>query len=230
MTEHALRFGVTTTDGRRAESWKCWTLAGTGKRDVYFTCRALGHSLKLSLHESGRWHVAFDSKRLPHLFEAESVPAKRFLGKFDRPAPLAERLTLACRVYVPWLAVTMDPRSGDNKIHWVETAPQEHAIEFSLFLVDHPPHPTQWPGQNAMETSLIGWIPVEGGSSACVVYRTCLYQPGQLPPLPAPQYFKGASEEDLLTKGNRAVLWGSADDGSVVFHEGPIKITKHGGG
>ena len=162
MPEHALRFGVAAPSGLRAESWKCWTQSGTGKSDVYVSCRALGSSLKLSLHESGRWHVGFDSNRFAEMFETESAPADRFAGKFDCPAPLIEDLTLACRISVPWHAATISGPIKDKGIHWVDPAPRGQAVEFNVFLLKRPPDATDWPGKDAMRTGLVGHLPSWG--------------------------------------------------------------------
>jgi len=104
MPEHSLRFGV-GQPGYRAETWKCWTYHGAGKqRCVYVACRGLGNALKLSLHESGRWHVAFDSQQFSQMFEDANAPPDRFMGKWDKPVPLSAGMTLACRIHIPWYA------------------------------------------------------------------------------------------------------------------------------
>ena len=114
MPEHSLRFGVVGQPGYRAESWKCWTYHGAGKwRDVYVACRKLGNALKLSLHESGRWHVAFDSQAFSDV-RGSNAPADRFAGKWEKPAPLIDGLTLACRIHIPWDAATIPDSSLDS--------------------------------------------------------------------------------------------------------------------
>jgi hypothetical protein len=41
-----------------------------------------------------------------------------------------------------------------------------------------------------------------------------------------PCYFKGKGEEQLLAHANRAVGWGPMPDGSIIFQEAPVIITK----
>lgn len=62
MADRALRFGVSNGIDRRAATWKLWTEPKDGKFDVYLACRALGGSLKTSMHQSGQWHVAYSKE------------------------------------------------------------------------------------------------------------------------------------------------------------------------
>lgn len=229
MPEHALRFGVIGNPGWRAETWKCWTYRGSGKRDVYLACRALGSALKLSLHESGRWHVSFDAKQFAQLFEDASAPSDRFIGKWKQPEPLVGDLTLACRIHVPWHAATIPDSSLDERVHWIECAPHGQSVEIAVFLQGRPPDESEWPGRDSMETKLVGQLPLEDSGSVCVVHRVCLPIDQKLPPMSSPHYFKGKSEEHLLGQANRALMWGVSDDGSVVFQESPIAVSKNEG-
>jgi hypothetical protein len=117
MPKQIVRFGVSGQTGFRAETWKCWTSHGAGKRqDVYVACRRLGNALKLSLHESGRWHMAFDSQQFSQMFEEANAPPDRFMGKWEKPAPLITGLTLACRIHIPWYAATIPDLSLDSPL------------------------------------------------------------------------------------------------------------------
>jgi len=97
MSEVSVRFAVRDpTKTKRAATWKCWASTGRGKDDVYLACRELGGTIKASMHESGRWHVAFASD-----FFADSVDdgrPDRFLQKWPRPAENGDGLIVAYRV------------------------------------------------------------------------------------------------------------------------------------
>jgi hypothetical protein len=227
MPEHSLRFGVVGQPGYRAETWKCWTNQGAGKRDVYVACRALGNALKLSLHESGRWQIAFDSQQFSQMFDGANAPPDRFMGKWEKPAPLASDLTLACRIHIPWHATTIPDPSPDSKVHWIECAPRGQSVEVAVFLLERPPDKSDWPGRDSMQTKLVGQLPLDGGGSVCIVYHTCPAIEQALPPISAPRYFKGKGEEHLLAEANRALMWGASNDGSIIFQEGPVVITKN---
>jgi hypothetical protein len=137
MPKQTVRFGVSGYPGYRAETWKCWTSPGAGKRqDVYVTCRKLDN-LKLSLHESGHWHVAFDKKQFPRMFDEANAPPNRFLGRWAA-APAIGDLTLACRIHVPWYAATIQDSSRNKNIHWIDGAPPPKSIEVLVFLSESP--------------------------------------------------------------------------------------------
>jgi hypothetical protein len=227
MSERSIRFGVTDHKGHRAATWKCWTQVGSGKKDVYLTCRALRGSVKLSLHESGHWHVAFDANLFPALFEQGAEPASRFAGKWDKPVPLIHGLTLACRVHTPWYGVTVPVESLDGDVFWIQAPPQGQSIEVAVFLSEADTDIADWPGRRSMNTSLVGSFELDGGGHVWIVHHSVPLVEPSLPPASAPKYFRGAGEEDLYEEGTRAVTWGDSSDGSVVFFEGPVLVRKN---
>jgi hypothetical protein len=230
MPEHPLRFGVVGQPGYRAETWKCLTDHGAGKRlEVYVVCRGLGNALKLSLHASGRWHVAFDSQQFSRMFEDANVPPDRFMGKWDKPAPLtplSAGLTRACRIHIPWDAANIPDPSPDIKVHWIPCAPLGQSVEVAVFLTERPLDNSDWPGRASMQTKPVGQFPLEGGGSISIVHRTCPTIEQAFPPMSAPGYFKGNGKEQLLARANRALRWGAMDDGSIIFQERPVVIAK----
>jgi len=228
MPEHSLRFGVVGQPGYRAETWKCLTYHGAGKqRCVYVACRRLGNALKLSLHESGRWHVAFDSQEFSQMFEGANAPSDRFAGKWEKPAPLIADLTLACRIHIPWDAATIPDPSLDSKVHWIACAPLGQSVEVAVFLSERPLDNSAWPGRDLMQTKPVGQFPIEGGGCVFIVQHTCPTIEQAFPPMSAPVYFKGKGEEQLLANANRAIRWGAMGDGSIIFQERPVVITKN---
>ena len=88
MPQRAIRFAVREGDCRSA-TWKLWTESGVGKSDLYLVCRSLGGSLKTSLHESGRWHVAYSKET----FEEKVKGMPRLAAKpFHRTVASTERI------------------------------------------------------------------------------------------------------------------------------------------
>lgn len=223
MTEHSLRFGVRTHDGRTSDVWKCWTRSGNDKRDVYLTSRPLGNALKLSLHEEGQWHVGFDSSKKGKLFSPGEAPATRFLGKWDRANVKTTPLVLAARIYFPWTSPREAKRVAPHDTVWIEAAPVQHAVEVAVFLVNGQLPVKDWLDKVSMSTILVGKLPLEGGGSVCIVYRIVSSWP-QLPSARAtPKYFRGKSEKDLVA-ANRVVAWGEEADGSISFIEARLEI------
>jgi len=225
MAERSIRFGVTDNEGRRSSTWKCWTHVGPGKKDVYVACRALHGKLKLSLHESGHWHVAFDSTQFPSMFK-DSPPDTRFAGKWDKPVPIIHGLTLACRIHFPWHAATI-PDVLDAKVFWIPVASQGQSVEVAVFLSEGKMVVNDWPGRLSMNTSPVGSFELDGGGCVWAVHRTCPSIEQKLPPISAPRYFRNAGEAELLAAGTRAVMWGRHEDGSVIFQESPVTVTKN---
>jgi hypothetical protein len=222
MTEHAIRFCVVSDDGRSSDIWKCWTNSGKGKRDVYLTSRPLGNTLKLSLHESGQWHVGYLSNKRDKLFEAGKAPETRFLGKWLRPESLINPIVLAARLYVPFFSPTESPRNISESTIRIQSAPTDHAVEVTIFLLSPKVTTEGWPGRNNMQTQLIGNLPLEGGGRVSIVHRCTNVWPSLPDRTVVPKLFKGKSPADL-SKANRMVAWAEETDGSIVFIELPIK-------
>lgn len=226
MPERAVRFGIADSVKRRAASWKCLTYVGSGKKDVYVACRSLAGAIKLSLHETGRWHVAFDYAKFSTLFESGSEPPTRFSGVWERPTPIVEGLTLACRIHTPWYAATIQEIALDPEVTWIDPAPTGQSVEVAVFLSDQNIDPNAWPGCRSMQTKLVGSFELDRGGSVWVVHRCCSAIEQRLPPMSAPRYFRGKAEGDFLAFGVRAIAWGAHEDGSIVFQEGPVIVTK----
>ena len=52
-----IKFGISDGKGYRAATWK--VVSNSTKSDVYLVCRKLQKNLKVSLHETGNWHMAY---------------------------------------------------------------------------------------------------------------------------------------------------------------------------
>lgn len=224
MQETSLRFAVFGADGRSSDIWKVWANLGSGRRDVYMTSRPLGYSMKLSLHETGQWHVGFHANKRDVLFDQGSAPQSRFLGHWAAAPRLNEQpITLAARVMFPWSCPTVMHESLPDDLVRIPNAPNTLAVEVTLFLLDVDESPNSWPGRRAMGTSLVGRVPLDGGGGATLVHRT-IEMPQKMPPRRAnPRYFTGKSREDLYS-ANRLVAWGQAEDGSIFFIEAPLEV------
>lgn len=217
VLEQCLRFCVASRGARlRAASWKLWTPAG--KRDVYLAARELGGALKLSLHESGNWHFAYDGEffeaKVP---DAHRKPKGRFIDRWTKPAPLIPGTTLALRLVTPWTAL----RAGDfpgSKILEVEPPAEGRAREIGIFLVEPPSAVSGWPGKNKMGTKLIGSYRMVGGSTIWAVHwETACPDFSGIDGRPA-TLFNGISRSDI-SSDLRAILYGDHEDGSKVVYD-----------
>ena len=224
MPEHSLRFAVRDDQNRTTDTWKCWTTTGTGKRDVYLTSRPLGNALKLSLHEDGQWHIAFDSNRKDLLFSPEQVPASRFLGKWQRPEAGTSPIVLAARVHFPSNSPSETVHTAAADTIWLPSAPEGQTTEVCIFLINITTELADWPGKT-LGTRLVGRLQLEGGGQVCLVHRFSSTSP-KLPDAPvSPKYFRRKCDSDL-EEANRAVAWGQEADGSISFIELPITVQR----
>jgi hypothetical protein len=204
MTQRALRFGIHDGAGRRAATWKLWTEVGGGKSEVYLSCRSLGGTLKASLHESGKWHIAY-SQRAFEDYVKGAIPKfrDRYIEKWPRPSELAPGITLAFRIVTPWSAVTK-PIEGSNVkgVTWLPNAPEQKATEIDILLTKPTTPVTGWPGKRSMGTSLIGSIPLENGETVWAVHWVVNMPDFTSLGKGTGRFYKGRSEKDLKRLGS----------------------------
>lgn len=221
MEERAIRFAATDRSGKRAATWKCWTLTGKGKGDVYLACRELGGALKASLHQSGNWHIAFSEEFFENGFADK--PHDRFIDKWPRPSEIAPGVTLAFRIITPYSAVsTAYDVSSLKNITSIPAPPKNRAVEIAVIITA--PHTliSHWPGRNSMDTQLVGSMPLDSGETVWVVHRDI-----DIPNLGTlhgtPRYFKGRNKDDLAKVGLRVLVSGDEKDGSRVIIDSVIE-------
>jgi hypothetical protein len=224
MPERSVRFGIANHAGARSSTWKCWSQLGSGKTDVYVACRALRGALKLSMHESGRWHIAFDAAQFPGLFEDSMRPESRFVTRMDCPAPIVQGVTLACRVHIPSYGVSIPAPDLEKGVAWVAAPEDGNSIEFAVMMTEASVRVTDWPTKRSMGTELAGTFYLDDGSRVWIVHHQIATAEPRLPSEGTPRFFKGKGKEDLDTEGLRGLTWGDALDGSVVFFEAPVLI------
>ena len=227
MAQRSLRFGITDGKGRGAATWKLWTETGGGKSEVYLACRTLGGALKVSMHESGSWHIAYSQSYFKENVEG-AIPNKqdRFIKKWSKPVNISPGITLAFRIMTPWSAVTSYiNRSNAKKVRWLNNAPKPMATEIDILFTEASVPVTGWPGKRSMNTSLIGQIPLENGNTVWVVYRVV-----EMPDLShvsnkTGNFYKGRSREDIKSEGLKALVIGTENDGSVVLYDCAVAAT-----
>ena len=223
MAEQAVRFGVRSSSGLRAATWKVWT-SGPARNDVYLACRPLRGELKASLHESGQWHVAFSPGFYDREFADEATrPSSRFTDEWSRPPEIAPGVTLSCRVVVPWFSATIEVEKEASGIVWVPSAPEGQAIQFAVLITSPSARVSNWPGKNSMNSELVGTLSLGSGETVWVVYTTVPF------PLPASmrgiaQFFESHDVSSLKSGTLRAVLFGDEPDGSRKMYDVPVVV------
>ncbi len=84
MAENELRFGVTDGVGQRGATWKL--VVAKHSPDVYVLCRELRGVLKVSLHASGEWRIAYLAEAHKALVEGLPGDRGRLIREWPRPA------------------------------------------------------------------------------------------------------------------------------------------------
>ena len=225
MPELAIRFTVRHQGGLRAGTWKCWS--PSSKEDVYLTCRELGGALKISLHESGNWHIAyFEGFFEEYVPEEHRTERGRFIDQWNCPKPIAPGVTLAVRIVTPWSSVTA---RGEESASIVSVPPpaEGRAIECDIFLIDRTTPMTGWPGKNKMNTRLIGSYELPSGNSVWVVWWE-VDMPNMGTLQGTPRFYRGASMDDLKTERVRVLMFGDKPDGSKTIYDCVAKYEKRG--
>jgi hypothetical protein len=218
MPELSVRFGVGDGITRRATTWKCWAVRGTGRNDVYLANRHLRGALKASLHESGTWQVGFNRRYLDAHAPREEWPT-RIVDKWDRPKELAPGVTLAYRILTPSASVNTTPTADErSRIVWIVPPPDGRAVEIALVLTAPTTVTTDWPGRRSLGTSLVGHFTLDNGHTAWIVSR--IVDMPQIPNLTVnrERYFSGRTRVDV-GPNTRAILFRDAPDGSHVMYD-----------
>lgn len=220
MPESAIRFGLQNNANKRSSIWKCWTNSGRGKNDVYVTNRAIGKAMKVSLHESGSWHIAFDSHFLNKEIEGESrLKSDRFVDKWPRPPEISKGCMLALRIIIPEDVITIPITDRDPlSTIWISSPPPGKAIEIVLLFTTPCPDVSNWPGRDSMKAQLLGSFQVESGYRVWLVYYT-IDKPTMDARKGTVTLFKSGKAIAQQKRIYRAIILSQAPDGSRILYE-----------
>lgn len=217
-----LRFGVRAISGRRASTWKAFTLGGD-KSDFYVGCRELGGEMKASFHQSGNWHISYSKNFLEDGFDLASArPETRFIDTWTRPPEIAPGVTVPLRIVVPWASATVSPQPEPEDCVWVNPAPEGSAVEFAVVLTAPNCQVTDWPARRSIGSELIGSFALASGERVWIIWSI---QPFVPPPLPAGKlaFFKGKTESSVVGSHIRAAVLAVHTDGSRIFYDAPVE-------
>lgn len=154
-----IRFAVLMANGLTSHSWKVFTKGD----DAYLVCRENMKDIKVSLHESGRQHIAFAQGS-----GYEMTPGSRFWNRWWEPSSKKRPPVPSIKLLFPSWATTVAlsasrSRWKDNNI--LIEGHDEFATSVCLFVMDT--------GQNLRQTGLpsftLGVLPVRDGKELHVV-------------------------------------------------------------
>lgn len=158
------------------------------RNDVYVAARNLAGAFKVSLHESGRWRVAFTNPENPLIPEGQD----RAVYKWQRPDELAHGVTRAFEIGIPAteVAVPPEPIKHHAETLWFAPPPKGEAANFDVFLASPGFDLSEgWPGRDAMNARLIFDTQMSNGHQVFVLMHTA----------PMPQAIRDAFAQHLPT-------------------------------
>ena len=221
MAKKSIRFGIKTECGKRASTWNCTVPKGVGKNDIYILNRALGGTIKTSLHESGQCHTAFIGKYYNESFaEAEKDERGRFVQKWSKPNELAEGLTLVFRIVTPFSSANTNmSEEKHKKTFWIPNAPENMATEIDIIITKPEVLVSGWPAKNSMGTQLIGKLELDNGDTVWFIY---MYT--EIPKFPEKmsgklRHSNGESIDEIKDGNLKAMVFGDNPDGSKVIYD-----------
>lgn len=149
--------------------FRAW--ANAGKSDIYVAARPVAHSVKLSLHESGRWRMAFTKQFANSGSPVVDPPGDRRANEWTRPAEFEPGWTAAFLVIVPHSQLGPSPAGGiKGDIRWRAAAGRGMETRYWLLLatpVVDPPN--EWPGKDSMQTDLVARFQLANGETLWIV-------------------------------------------------------------
>jgi hypothetical protein len=170
----ALRFAVGMATNCQSSVWRLWTYGD----DAYFGARDWTNVVKVSLHASGRWRVAF----VENLDGPDSVD-DRAAFKWNRPPEFVPGWTEGLGLLVPILRPRLpSPRFvvESKDILWIQRPRQGQKLFFKLLISgpeltkDDVPQVTQ-PGDE-----IVGGVAKQNGETIWVVAREAGMTPDEV--------------------------------------------------
>ena len=127
---NTLRFAVGSPDNVQSSIWRLWV---DRKNDVYLGARALLEMIKISLHQSGIWRIAFVKK-----LESADEKSDRVILKWQRPSANAQGWTPSIGIYISPILANQPFRAIkkiDGPIHWISPAKSGNKLLFKVYYL-----------------------------------------------------------------------------------------------
>lgn len=144
-----LRFVIARSGQAHSHIWKAWK----HKSEFYITSRGFGTNIKLSFHESGVCHYAFEEGLFRSLgVDPETLP-KRFVRTWQRSACDEEGISPLALIFFPGgLGQEPKPLDTTKKLRKLEPAPPGYAVAVEFHYTSFNPkdwldslRPAAWP-------------------------------------------------------------------------------------
>lgn len=214
-SKFSVRFYV-GNNALRAASWhlRYQLSKNTGKDELYLFCRELNGALHVSMHPSGRWHVAFESKFFDQNVKKTIGDRNRFIQRWERPLEIRPGVTLALRIQTPASAIISKVADKDKKnAIIIPSAPNGKATEIRIIITS--------PNVKLQTKKMfeISQFQMTGGEKVYILSGvTDILNPLQGKYMKInPTFLKGKSRRSLIDGGLRIMIFGEAGDGSRII-------------
>ena len=163
FTESPIRFAVTKKNGLTSNAWGV-RVEETG--DAYIYCRDMMKELKISLHQSGKQHIAFTKGS-----ELEMTPGSRFWNQWREPPSQRPPVPTFKLVFPGWtLSFNEEDRKKGRPKKWdtndiLIEADDKLLTVVSFFITDT----GCVPRQKGLPSHPIGILPLRQGKDLCVL-------------------------------------------------------------
>ena len=165
LRKSPIKFAVNMSDGRTSNAWRVWT----EDSGAYICCRDNFKEIKISLHRSGRQHIAFRQET-----GIEMTPGSRFWNRWHEPPQQGPATPSFKLVFPSWgVRLTEADRSKTKAIRrkWDDNqilleGDDEILVTVSLLILDHL---TTFQFVGDYPSALIGVLPLSGAKSLFVV-------------------------------------------------------------
>jgi len=154
MAKFSIRFAVGSKNDLRSSTWIIF--GSDGKSDIYLSPILITNDIKVSLHESGQYHLGFQHTS-PFFLKNKSQLFYRYRNTWSRPKELIQGMTLAFRIFIATSELDFLTSDTSKSINWTSAAPINNAIEYLIILTSFGLPVTGWPGKNT-GTSLVKQI------------------------------------------------------------------------
>ena len=132
IQDKLIRFALCRQNGLSSNSWRVWV---EKHGDVYIACRDHLGDIKISLHRSGKCHVASDHKAL--------VDGDRYMGRWERLLTTERKFVLPFRLLFPNSSLCLNqelrdtqPKIWDSNRVYIEAPESPFGTIVSFIIVD----------------------------------------------------------------------------------------------
>ena len=109
LRESPIKFAVTMPDGRTSNAWRVWT----ERREAYVCCRDTMKETKISLHRSGKQHIAFRQET-----GLEMTSGSRFWDQWHEPPQQSPVIPSFQLVFPSWGARLTEAARRKARKRW----------------------------------------------------------------------------------------------------------------